>query len=366
VASIPTQDTHPQRLKFLDGLRGIAILLVLCFHAYARWTSLYPFHEDLSQILIFKYGWMGVNLFFIISGFVILMTLEKCANFQEFITRRWIRLFPAMLICSLVIFVTAIFLPQRPAGTPVVRDLLPGLTFIDPFLWSKILRSPQGELEGAFWSIFVEMKFYFFFGAAYFYWGAARAILTIVGMFVLWFGLHFIGGACLPRMGYAAYLLNVASGAQNFAWFAAGAFFYRGYASGNRQYWTAAVLCGVANSLAATNATPEGRWLAAGISLLFLLPLISSQVARALSLRPLVFAGFVSYPFYLMHENAVVAMTIQGTDLWPGLPTLLMPMPAAAVVLAVSWLVAAFGEPGVRRLLRGISRALPRRASPTP
>jgi peptidoglycan/LPS O-acetylase OafA/YrhL len=351
-------------LKFLDGLRGVAILLVLCFHAYARWTSLYPFHADLSEVLLFKYGWMGVDLFFIISGFVILMTLEKCTNFKEFITRRWMRLFPAMLICSLVIFVTASFLPQRPAGVPIARDLLPGLTFIDPFLWSKMLGSAQGELEGAFWSIFVEVKFYFIFGAAFFLWSTSRAILVIVGLFVLWAGLHYIGGAWLPGLRYAARLLNEASGAQHLAWFAAGALFYRGYATGSRRYWVLAVLCGVANALVATDVTAEGNWLSAGIPALFLLPLLSRQVAQALSLKPFVFAGFVSYPFYLMHENAVVALTVQAGGLWPGLPPLLMPIPAAGVVLVVSWLVAALGEPGVRKFLKRTGGRLASRSAP--
>lgn len=47
--------------------------------------------------------------FFLISGFVITMSLEKCIDFGDFIFRRWLRLFPAMLIASILILITAPF-----------------------------------------------------------------------------------------------------------------------------------------------------------------------------------------------------------------------------------------------------------------
>ena len=57
------------------------------------------------------------------------MTLEKCDSFGDFIYRRWLRLFPAMLIASIIILATAPFLTARPAGQPVLLDTLPGILF---------------------------------------------------------------------------------------------------------------------------------------------------------------------------------------------------------------------------------------------
>lgn len=96
------------RIEFLDGLRCFAILGVLLFHYFSRWTppwypeNLYPYSSVLSRLL--SRGGYGVNHFFIISGFVITLTLFKCDNFSEFFIRRFCRLFPAMLLCSVVTF----------------------------------------------------------------------------------------------------------------------------------------------------------------------------------------------------------------------------------------------------------------------
>ena len=96
-----------KRISYLDGHRGIAILLVLLYHAFSRWTELVPYGNDFADFPLFRFGYLGVELFFLISGFVILMTLEKFNSFTEFMYHRWLRLFPAMLICSLFVFFTA-------------------------------------------------------------------------------------------------------------------------------------------------------------------------------------------------------------------------------------------------------------------
>src|SRR5258707_5399491 len=132
------------RVEYLDGLRGIAIGLVVLFHAYARWPEIVPFGNEFASVWLFSYGFLGVELFFLISGFVILMTLTKCANFSEFILRRWLRLFPAMLISSIFLMATASSFYERPGGVPVVRALLPRLTFVSPDWWAWLLGSSQG------------------------------------------------------------------------------------------------------------------------------------------------------------------------------------------------------------------------------
>ncbi len=155
------------RIEFLDGLRGLAVLLVILFHSYARWPELVPYGSTFSDIMLFSYGWLGVQLFFLISGFVIFMTLDRCTNLSEFFARRWLRLFPAMLICSLFIWYTAPLFPERPAGLPTIDQLIPGLTFVDP-QWLQRFGIHAKPIEGAFWSLFIEAQFYVVAGASYF------------------------------------------------------------------------------------------------------------------------------------------------------------------------------------------------------
>lgn len=87
------------RIEYLDGLRGIAIIAVVMFHGYVAFPDTLPFGDRFAVIPL-RLGWQGVQLFFLISGFVILMSLEACNDVASFVARRWLRLFPAMLICS--------------------------------------------------------------------------------------------------------------------------------------------------------------------------------------------------------------------------------------------------------------------------
>ena len=49
-----------------------------------------------------RYGWSGVDIFFIVSGFCIGMTITRTSSFYEFIIRRFARLYPAYLIAGLI------------------------------------------------------------------------------------------------------------------------------------------------------------------------------------------------------------------------------------------------------------------------
>ena len=157
-----------QRIKSLDGLRGMAIILVILFHIFSRWPEYLPSLTGLKYSFLFKYGYLGVSLFFMISGYVIFMTIENCKTFPEFIFKRWIRLFPAIFIVTLIVFLTSRIIYIRPNGIPNFIDLVSGLIFIEPTIISKLFDIDVKPLEGSFWSLFVEVKFYFIFGIIYF------------------------------------------------------------------------------------------------------------------------------------------------------------------------------------------------------
>ena len=174
-----------KRIDFLDGFRGIAILLVILFHSYVRWPEIVPYGNTFSSIILFRYGYLGVQLFFLISGFVILMSLEKSKNFYSFIYKRWIRLFPVMLIATILIYFTSTLLFERPSGNPDIKSIIPGLIFIEPS-WIKLITGYNiNVIEGAFWSIFVEVKFYFIFGLLYFSFGKIKAIFGLIILYLI-------------------------------------------------------------------------------------------------------------------------------------------------------------------------------------
>ena len=114
------------RISHLDGMRGLAILFVVLFHAFYRWSEIEPWQINPILRSLSSYGWIGVELFFIISGYVIFLTLDRNLSMLSFVKKRWFRLFPAMLAISVFIYVTAPFIPERPLGIPNYYDFFSG------------------------------------------------------------------------------------------------------------------------------------------------------------------------------------------------------------------------------------------------
>ena len=139
----------------LDGLRGIAILLVVLYH-YLSWT-----HGTRMPLLkaIFATGWSGVDLFFVLSGFLIggiLLDAKESANyFKTFYARRALRILPLYYVWIGIYFVIAAFIgnPEGWRSVPLyvlflqnfgkIQHLLPGTVWL-----------------GHLWSLCVEEQFY--------------------------------------------------------------------------------------------------------------------------------------------------------------------------------------------------------------
>lgn len=126
-----------RRFLELDALRGLAVLAVILFHYSTRYDQLFG-HRQQPYPLDFKYGYFGVHLFFIISGFVIFMTLEKTASIRMFAFKRFARLYPAYWFSALLTFaiITLASLPERLLSR---RVLLVNLTMFQGWLNAGVM-----------------------------------------------------------------------------------------------------------------------------------------------------------------------------------------------------------------------------------
>ncbi|NRA12355.1 MAG: acyltransferase [Crocinitomicaceae bacterium] len=135
-----------ERLRELDALRGIAALLVVMFH----YTMLHESSQD---------GWVlgvtGVDLFFIISGFVIFMSIERIKTPQDFLRRRFFRLFP--VYWTIVTF-TAILTYFNFAEMINVAPLTTSRYLSNLTMFQKLLGVQS--IDGPYWTLLVEMQFY--------------------------------------------------------------------------------------------------------------------------------------------------------------------------------------------------------------
>jgi peptidoglycan/LPS O-acetylase OafA/YrhL len=145
---------HQNYIPALDGLRGIAILMVISFHYFNQYTP------------IFSLGWSGVDLFFVLSGYLItsrlIYTFDKPHYFYRFYKNRALRILP-LLYGVLIAFYLIIFLL-------ISKSNLPGFQFYKDYTasfflffqnWSLMDHSNLAEnhLEH-FWSLAVEEQFY--------------------------------------------------------------------------------------------------------------------------------------------------------------------------------------------------------------
>ncbi len=346
---------NPNRLHFLDGLRGTAIILVILFHAYSdTWDVFLPYHDQYHDFFIFKYGNYGVQLFFLISGFVISMSLEKCNSFGNFMFRRWLRLFPAMLIVSLIILITAPLLSARPMGMPNVGDLIPGLTFVEPEAFQSIFNNHQKLIEGSFWTLFVEVKFYIVAGLLYFYIGQKKMIVALIIMFLIStiFGLMqaHIPSELEVRLGTILHYLNY----QHYGWFAAGALFYRYYSLKNVSCFFMGLLIALLSARALDGFLSISMIFATTLVLIFAVSIFNPMLQELLSNKFLGILGYISYPLYLIHENAMISIIVQLHHQYDWIPLFFLPLLPVSGLIFVAWIIARYLEPVVRQFIKNL------------
>jgi peptidoglycan/LPS O-acetylase OafA/YrhL len=147
------------RISELDGLRGIAILLVLVFHFTPAGGPLKPLAH------VFQVGWIGVDLFFVLSGYLITGILLDSAGrphyYRNFIVRRSLRIFPLYYACLLLYgYLTFFPSPVKWDGFLNAGDARWYLFYVGN-VWAFLRNAwPGAAILTPLWSLQVEEQFY--------------------------------------------------------------------------------------------------------------------------------------------------------------------------------------------------------------
>lgn len=153
-----------QTIAFIQGLRGIAALLVVLFHG-SRFLS--PYGTGIGNTLFGHGGTTGVHLFFILSGFIMTYTTPASgpAVVRPYLIKRFTRIWPTYVIWSLTYWVVSALVTHRSLFSEpnVTKRLLSTLTFI-PTPGIPPLFTPP--LLGVGWTLNFEIYFYLAFGLA--------------------------------------------------------------------------------------------------------------------------------------------------------------------------------------------------------
>ena len=211
------------RIPSLDGLRGIAILLVLLLH-FGQFGHGLPAPTVLADKVFIhaaRTGWMGVDLFFVLSGFLITGILYDTKGspryFRQFYARRVLRIFPLYYVAL------ALFLIILPAMRPehwVLRDLTTDAAWYWTYLYNVKVAvdgfRPSSAL-GHFWSLAVEEQFYLVWPIAVLWLGRKHllvaCVIAVVGALVCRLALSSTGYVVLPDVLTPARMDALAVGA---------------------------------------------------------------------------------------------------------------------------------------------------------
>jgi peptidoglycan/LPS O-acetylase OafA/YrhL len=268
------------RFQELDVFRGVAAFAVMLFHFSSRYPQVYS--PSANPGWSFDYGHYGVQLFFMISGFVIFLTLSRCRSSSDFLMSRFSRLFPAYW-AALLLTAAVGFLWPLPDQHYGLAQLLINTTMLQSYLYVP-------SIDGVYWTLSYELGFYAVMLALYLF-GVVRHVHAIVAV---WLALA-LSNAIWP-LPFRLQLLTVLPYAPLFM---AGLLFHEVWMRrATVVTWTLMAACllgaiGLEHHLI-------GRGLMPVFFLLFGLAVTGRM--RWLLNRPLLWLGSISYTLYLVHQ----------------------------------------------------------------
>lgn len=299
----PSQMAPGARVVGVDALRGIAATMVMAFHYSTRFGQLHGPWPGLG--FTFESGRLGVQLFFMISGFVIFMTLDRATHPSEFIVSRFSRLYPVFWAAVLLtggVELSFHLLGQQYGWSTVLLNLL---------MVQGLFQVP--DIDGAYWTLQVEVLFYVCMLALWLYRGLAN-FRPVLGV---WLALALVHASLPAMLGVRVpNVVNEFLVLEYIPWFAMGMIlFMRGQ---SRQDVVDLALYALALLCIALGHSVQLMLVTVGFSAL--LTLAVQRPPRLLLARPLVWMGAISYPFYLVHENlgySLMLLTAQwGATPW--------------------------------------------------
>lgn len=297
-----------KRFTELDALRGLAALAVVALHYTTTFPEIFPEHGAFP--ISFAYGGLGVQLFFLISGFVILMTARKRNQPIEFLKARFVRLYPTYW-ASLGLTVLAIYGLPFPALQRPLWELAVNATMFQSFVAVR-------DFDGVYWSLARELVFYFLIAVSLWLFKGKLTDTFVQRFSLLWAlgGLVLIAAYKLTGIG-ALNILVSASVAQYAPLFGLGMVLYIRRESGRLlpAFYPLLPLAVLCEGLMTSWFT---GFLILLIVLLFSVVVIKSEV-KFLQLRWLVWFGSISYPLYLLHQNigyALISISYDVLGMW--------------------------------------------------
>lgn len=327
------------RLLALDSLRAIAALAVLFYHYTRGYEHVVGPH--IQPVPSVEFGYLGVDLFFVISGYVIAWTLQRSSSLADFAFGRIARIYPAYL-----------------AGAVITGIVIFGFGFNPTHIqtgdiaWNTIIGLPQlvnaQNLDASYWTLGLEVSFYVMAAIATCWLPKMRFEISCLA----WLAASLVVRVLLPEHTRLALLL-----VSNYSpLFVAGAMLFA--LSPVMQpsrltfvtFAAAIVMCFV-------GADPYWLRPASGAGLCLFVGLVfcaASGRLTFLNFRPLVVVGQASYSLYLIHQ--IVGYWIISNFERFGIPPLAAIAAATSLVISAAIGLRMLVEVPAQRFIRNAAR----------
>jgi len=334
------------RVEALDLLRLLAAVSVVIYHYTYRGTAADGFTNLSLPALnpVTRYAYMGVELFFVISGFVIAYSAEG-RTAREFVIARASRIYPGFLVCMTITFAVTLAI-GAPRFETSVTQWIANLVILSPAL-------KQPFMDGVYWSIVYELIFY-----------AWIFVLIVLGLFArrltivvaAWLAISAIN-ELLIGSGLLRHLFIT----DDSGFFCAGLMMYVLYSRRSDRFtWP---LLGIATLVAAGQSIINAGWIRGHFAEEFSSPVIGAVSVGIIALvgvsllprrlpipaRLIVALGGLTYPLYLLHQQAgfIIFNRLEGHA-----PPVIVIAGTLMAMLLISFLVWRFAERPGQRVMR--------------
>ncbi len=274
-----------RRIKGIDCLRGISALIVVLFH----YCFFYPnnFNPEFGLPFTFSQGHLGVHIFFVISGFVIYLTLDRSKTPHHFIVSRFSRLYPVYWVAALMTF-AVINLTDTGLFDRSLSELIINLSMLQTVFKVR-------HVDPVYWSLFYELVFYFWFALIFFM--AKRKYLMSV--LALWLGIQAAAYYLETYHGWFPWLVTQYMILKYIHLFIGGIILHEYYKTGHFQPLHIMMLL-ITVVLEFLLNDPFAGILY--IAVIFIFILIAKDKFYLPAMPVFVFFGDISYPLYLTHQ----------------------------------------------------------------
>lgn len=322
----------------LDGIRAIAILIVVWFHLWQQsWLS--PEAGALHLDWIPRTGYLMVDMMIFLSGFCLFLPYartmvygEKKQPVSEFYVKRAARILPSYYVAIAVALIFALAMGMCVDNNALLGDLVPHVFFVHNFFPSAVINS---KLNGVLWTVAVEVQLYLFF-PLYARAFQKKPIVTYVGMVLIGLLSSCFIGQNMEELNPALYANHLLTFIGVYANGLLAAWLYVAMTKGRTRnraegiFGTiTAVICvyvyflltkDLREASSGAQWQVENRYFLSLVFMLFVIAVIFSSgwFRRIFDNRVMAFLSGISYNLYIWHQYIAVKFKELRIPYWEG------------------------------------------------